>query len=63
MCGSKCAWCKNSTPTENGGWKCPWISCHLSEYEIKIEKANEALNEYENILKNKEKELDMLTRS
>ena len=35
MCGSKCAWCKNSTPTENGGWKCPWISCHLSEYEIK----------------------------
>ena len=35
MCGSKCAWCKNSTPTENGGWKCPWVSCHLSEYEIK----------------------------
>ena len=35
MCGSKCAWCKNSTPTENGGSKCPWVSCHLTEYEIK----------------------------
>ena len=35
MCGSKCAWCKSSTPTENGGWKCPWASCHLSESEIK----------------------------
>lgn len=34
MCGSKCAWCKNSMPTENGGWKCKHSYCQLSEYDI-----------------------------
>ena len=26
MCGSKCAWCHNSMPTEAGGWKCKFTS-------------------------------------
>lgn len=35
MCGSKCAWCEHSMPTENGGWKCKYISCRLDEYQIR----------------------------
>lgn len=35
MCGSKCAWCKDSKPTENGGWTCRYVTCHLSEMEIR----------------------------
>lgn len=35
MCGSKCAWCKNSMPTEAGGWKCKFTDCQLTAYEIK----------------------------
>ena len=34
MCGSKCAWCKNSMPTTSGGWTCKYETCQLSEYEI-----------------------------
>ena len=34
MCGSKCAWCKDSMPTESGGWKCKYSTCQLTEYEI-----------------------------
>lgn len=35
MCGSKCAWCEHSKPTDNGGWKCKYSECRLSSYEIK----------------------------
>ena len=35
MCGSKCAWCKCSIPTSEGGGHCPHSSCVLSEYDIK----------------------------
>ena len=34
MYGNKCAWCKNSMPTESGGWKCKYSTCQLTEYEI-----------------------------
>ena len=30
MCESKCAWCENSMPTENGGWKFPYKNCQMS---------------------------------
>lgn len=36
MCGSKCAWCENSMPTENGGWKCPYNNCQMSRTRIEI---------------------------
>lgn len=35
MCGSKCAWCQYSKPTEQGGWICPYAECKLSEHDIK----------------------------
>ena len=35
MCGSKCAWCENSMPTENGGWKCRYSICQMRADEIR----------------------------